>query len=148
MAARANLVKVSIKPALEAGHIVICDRYIHSTYAYQCAGNGLSVHYTAICNEMATGGLEPDITYIMDLPVNIARGRLTKRPLEPADHYDIAEWDFIQRVREAYIEMASPLGCPYPPSSPVYLVNAQDPIDKIAAQIATHTDSLCAQEAV
>ena len=68
-AARAQLVGSVIRPALEAGNIVICDRYIDSSVAYQGYGRGLSIESIESINDFATAGLIPDITFIFDLSV-------------------------------------------------------------------------------
>ncbi|MFM8455925.1 MAG: dTMP kinase, partial [Ignavibacteria bacterium] len=74
-AARAQLVSKVIRPALKAGHIVICDRYIDSSVAYQGYGRGLPIDDIVRINDFATAGLIPDITFIFDLSVDDAAKR-------------------------------------------------------------------------
>ncbi len=68
-AARAQLVHEVIRPALDSGHVVICDRYSDSTFAYQGFGRGQDLATLRTLNQFATGGLVPDLTILLDLPV-------------------------------------------------------------------------------
>jgi dTMP kinase len=91
LAARAQLVAEVIRPTLERGGIVICDRYSDSTLAYQGHGRGLNLDSVAAANELATRGLRPDLSILLELPVDVGLARKT------AD----AEWDSIgQESRE------------------------------------------------
>ena len=91
LAARAQLVAAVIRPTLERGGIVICDRYSDSTLAYQGHGRGLNLDSVAAANELATRGLRPDLSILLELPVDVGLARKT------AD----AEWDSIgQESRE------------------------------------------------
>ncbi len=75
LAARAELVRQVIRPALEAGRLVLADRYEMSTLAYQVAGRGLDESATMAANAIATGGLRPDLTLIVDLTPDEGRAR-------------------------------------------------------------------------
>ena len=103
-ACRTELVKDVINPNLEEGHIVICDRYIFSTIAYQGHAEGLNIAYIENMIELSTGGLTPDIVIFIDTPVEIAKKR---RENETNDYYDQKDIDYYVRTREGYISMAS-----------------------------------------
>lgn len=87
LAARADHVAQVIEPALEAGKYVVCDRFELSTFAYQIAGRGLPADEVRAANALATGGLKPDLTVIIDLPPRVSRARLESagKPLDRLD---------------------------------------------------------------
>ncbi len=103
-ASRAQLVDEVLKPALKDGKVVICDRYADSTTAYQGYGRGLNLEMVKAINEAATGKLEPDLTILLDLPVEegLARKRL-KKP----DRFEQEDLAFHQRVRGGYLKMVA-----------------------------------------
>lgn len=105
-AARAQHVHDVIAPALRHGKVVLCDRYVDSTYAYQGAGRGLAAGPLRCIQEYATGGLEPDFRLLLDIPVEVG---LKRRYAESAsvNRIDLADHDFHQRVRNAYLQAAS-----------------------------------------
>ena len=103
-ACRTELIKDVINPNLEEGHIVICDRYIFSTIAYQGHAEGLNIAYIENMIDLSTGGLTPDIVIFIDTPVEIAKKR---RENETNDYYDRKDIDYYVRTREGYISMAS-----------------------------------------
>ena len=103
-ACRTELIKDVINPNLEEGHIVICDRYIFSTIAYQGHAEGLHIAYIENMIDLSTGGLTPDIVIFIDTPVEIAKKR---RENETNDYYDQKDIDYYVRTREGYISMAS-----------------------------------------
>ena len=100
-ASRAQLVSQVIRPALKSGTIVICDRFYHSTIAYQGYGRDLDFDLIEAANNIATQGLCPDLTVLLDIPVEqgLARKRLR-------DRFEREELAFHQRVRQGYLEMA------------------------------------------
>ena len=102
LAARAELTRTVIQPALETGAIVICDRFADSTFAYQGYGRGLDLAALRGLNDFATGGLQPDLTVLIDLPVEV--GRIRKRQDE--DAFQREREEFHERVRRAYRELA------------------------------------------
>jgi dTMP kinase len=108
-AARAQHVDRVIRPALDAGRVVVCDRYIDSSVAYQGYGRGLGPELVESLNEMATGGLRPDITLLLDVPVETGLRRA--RSLEDAstktrDSIGGEEASFHQRVRDGFLAIA------------------------------------------
>lgn len=100
---RAQHVKEVITPALQEGKIVICDRYYPSTLAYQGYGRGLKVQEIIRMNLWATGGLEPHLIILIDLPIELALERIQGRNLDRLEKEEIA---FHRRVRNGYITLA------------------------------------------
>lgn len=102
-AARAELVERVVRPALQAGKSVVLDRYVDSSVAYQAYGRGLPPEFVMTINEMGTGGLRPDRTILLDLPVEEA----LRRKREGADRFERETVEFFERVREGYLELAA-----------------------------------------
>lgn len=102
-AARAQHVRQRILPALERGEMVLCDRYLDSSLAYQGAGRGLGVEQVAALNRMATGGLTPDLTLFYDLEPEQAMQR--RRAASQLDRLEMADGDFMDRTYRAFDEM-------------------------------------------
>jgi dTMP kinase len=102
-AARAQLVAEVIRPAITRGAIVICDRFADSTVAYQHHGRGLSAETVERVNEIATGGLRPDLTVLLDLdPAEGARRRG-----EAGDYLEREDGGFHDRVRAGFLSLAA-----------------------------------------
>jgi dTMP kinase len=105
-AARAQHVAEVIRPALAKGAVVVCDRYVDSTLAYQGGGRGLDPEALLTVQRFATGGLVPDLRILLDLPVEVG----LKRRLSGAgevNRLDLAELSFHRRVRDAYLRLAA-----------------------------------------
>ncbi len=102
-ASRAQLVKEAIRPSLDRNIMVICDRYTHSTLAYQGYGRGVDLDIIETVNGIATGGLSPDLVVLLDIPVEmgLARKKGTGR-----DRFESENRAFHERVREGYRTMA------------------------------------------
>lgn len=106
-AARAQLVRETIQPALKAGVVVICDRFYDSTTAYQGAGRGLAdPAWLHDFHQHVTEGLMPDRTYLIDVSVAVASGRRSGRNEDEADRMESGGDDFFERVRAAYLHLA------------------------------------------
>jgi dTMP kinase len=104
-ASRAQHVAELIRPALAAGRLVLCDRYADATLAYQGYGHGLELAVLRTLITMATGGLQPDLTILLDLPVEVGLAR--KRSAEQElNHLDLQSLEFHERVRHGYLELA------------------------------------------
>ena len=103
-ASRAQLVDEVIQPNLEKGTVVICDRYADSTTVYQGYGRRLDLEMVKAINNAATHGLKPDLTILLDMPVEegLARKRAKKQ-----DRFEQEELTFHHRVREGYLKMAA-----------------------------------------
>ncbi|MDR0958548.1 MAG: dTMP kinase [Clostridiales bacterium] len=126
-AARAQHVQEVIVPALESGVIVISDRFADSGIAYQGAGRGIG---TAYINELTTGGLLPDVTFLLDI---LPQDALARRFAECSpDRIESEKLDFFYHVREEYVRMAN--------SEPerFCIIDATKEIDEIFAEIKNH----------
>ena len=99
-AARAQLVRETLAPALAAGRWVLCDRYVDASYAYQGGGRGQPFERIAALEQWACDGLKPDLTLLLDLPVADGRARAAGRG--EADRIEIEADGFFERVRAAY----------------------------------------------
>jgi len=107
LAARADLVHKVVRPALAAGQVVVADRFFLSTMAYQVAGAGLPYEEVSQANRLATGGLVPDVTLVLDVPV--ATGRARQRAAHKApDRFERQDDAFHRRVLEAYRNATGP----------------------------------------
>jgi len=103
-AARAQLVREVLQPALAAGHWVLCDRFTDASYAYQGGGRGVDAARIGELESLATGGLKPDLTLLLDLPVAHGRARASQRG--DADRIEAERDDFFERVRATYLARA------------------------------------------
>lgn len=102
-ASRAQHIAEVIQPALADGKWVICDRFTDASYAYQGGGRQIDVQRIATLENWVHGDLQPDITLLLDAPVEIALKRIQKRA---KDRIEQEAYDFFQRVREAYLDRA------------------------------------------
>ena len=101
-AARAQLTAEQIKPALTKGEFVICDRFTDSTIAYQGYGRGLNINKLELMNAIATDGLIPDVTFILDIDPQKATERL--KTVNP-DRMEAAGIDFFKKIRQGYCQI-------------------------------------------
>jgi dTMP kinase len=100
----AQLVSDVIRPSLERGMVVICDRYAASTIAYQGYGRGLDLNSIQAINNIATQGLKPDLTILLDIPVQLG---LTRKKNTRPDRFESEDIAFHQRVRDGYLKIAA-----------------------------------------
>jgi len=108
-ASRNQLVEKVIRPALEKGTWVICDRFMDSTTAYQGYGRGLPVDEVKAIHHFTVNGVEPDLTLLLDLEVETGFERIAQRFLElgeSADRFEQEERSFHERVRQGYLKLA------------------------------------------
>lgn len=132
-AARAQHLAQVIRPALARGDVVLCDRFTDATYAYQGGGRGLSAERIAVLETFVQGGLQPDLTLLFDLPVEVglsraaARGRL--------DRFEQEGQAFFEAVRQAYLSRAGEDPQRY------VMIDAAQPL----AQVQQSLDGLVAQ---
>jgi dTMP kinase len=102
MASRAQLVAEVIRPALARGEIVVCDRFVLANVVYQGHAGGIKPAVLWTNNDLATGGLEPDLTLVLDLPITVARARRQR----PADRMEMRDDVFHERVRAGFLAEA------------------------------------------
>lgn len=134
-ASRAQLVDAHYRPALAEGAIVLCDRYADSSVAYQGYGRAvLPVEQVHELNRIATGGLVPDLTLLLD--VDAASG-LAQATAEGADRLEQAGHDFHERVRAGYLELAA--------AEPARIkVIGRGPVDEVAQAVWANVEPLLA----
>jgi len=126
-ASRAQIVHQVIRPHLESGGVVVCDRFYDSTLAYQGYGHGLDLDALRTITKFATGGLRPDLTLLLDLPAEAGlERRRSGGQWNRLDAYDLA---FHQRVRQGYFELAK--------TEPERWVriDATQPVDEVQAAV-------------
>jgi dTMP kinase len=134
MASRAQLVADVIRPALQRGAFVLLDRFFLSTYAYQIAGRGLPEDEVRRANALATGGLVPDLTLLLDLSADDALARAAKRSAH--DRIERSGAEFYERVRAAFVEFASAdWQRSHPEAGPIVLIDASGGEGAVAQRI-------------
>ena len=102
LADRSQHIDTIIKPAIDKGTIVLCDRHTDSTVAYQGYGRGLNLHQIISLNEIATNGIKPDLTFVFDIPVSTSLERIGKTK----DRMESAGIEFFEKVRIGYLEIS------------------------------------------
>ena len=103
VASRVQLVSEVVRPALEEGKVVICDRFFHSTLVYQGYGRQLNLSAVAAINGLATRNLEPELSILLDMPPE--QGLARKQ--SPKDRFEMEDLSFHRRVREGYLKIAT-----------------------------------------
>lgn len=136
MAARQEHVSRVIAPALARGAVVISDRYADATVAYQGYGQGMDVQTVRELNLLATGGILPDLTLVLDLDPAAGMARIHDRALDAFEKMDLA---FHRRVREGYLEIARA------DKSRVQVLSADRTSDQLHADVVRAVDDLLAR---
>lgn len=121
LADRAQHVETFIKPAIEAGKIVLCDRHVDSTIAYQGYGRGQDIQLLKDLNKMAVNGLTPDLTLVFDVSTEVAQERVGSEK----DRMESAGIEFHKKVRNGYLELQKQ------ECDRIKLVNANNSIEKV-----------------
>lgn len=103
-ASRAQHLSEIIEPALKNDHVVICDRFTDSSFAYQGGGRGIEMNKIERLRNWVQGNRQPDLTLLFDLPVELGLERADKR--SQADRFESEAFDFFQAVRECYLQRA------------------------------------------
>ena len=132
---RGHHVATKIRPALERGEVVITDRYLDSSIAYQGAGRDLSRQEVRDLSLWATGNLLPNLTVLLDLPADVARARRDQTGTEP-DRLEREKIEFFENARQAYLDLAA--------AEPerFLVVDASQSVEAMAEQIKTKVASL------
>ena len=121
LADRAQHIEHLIKPAVESGKIVICDRHTDSTIAYQGYGRGEDIEQLKYLNNLATGSIKPDLTFVFDVSTEVAQTRVGS----DKDRMESAGIEFHKKVRNGYLEIAKQ------ESKRVKIVDANNSIEKV-----------------
>jgi len=103
--ARHEHLRETVQPALEAGKWVVSDRFADSTFAYQGYGHGLDLETIRRLHELVVGDFKPDLTLILDVPVDIGLSRAASRN-DQEDRYERMDIEFHERVRQGFLEIA------------------------------------------
>ncbi len=134
-AARRDHVEQVIAPALARGEIVLCDRFTDATFAYQGAGRGVDRAKLEALQRWVHPDLQPDLTLVFDLPIELARERLAL--LKKPDRFEREEPEFYQRVRAEYLKRAEQA------PSRIRVINASRPIADIQREIGKMVADTC-----
>lgn len=137
-AARAQHIGAVIEPALARGDWVICDRFTDATYAYQGGGRGLDTAWIEQLEQLVQGPLRPDLTLLLDAPVEVGMGRAGERG--ELDRFELEQVEFFERVRDCYLQRAA--------AEPARFrtIDTDRELDAIAADIRSVLDALGAGE--
>jgi dTMP kinase len=133
-AARSEHLKRVILPALDGGQWVVCDRYVDASYAYQGGGRQLGMAPVAALEALLPDRARPDLTLLLDLPVEIGLARANRRGA--ADRFEREALDFHQRVRDAYLDRARQAPQRY------CVIDASRPPDEVRAAVEQAVRSL------
>ncbi|MGB2359468.1 MAG: dTMP kinase [Porticoccaceae bacterium] len=126
-AGRAQHLNQVIEPALTEGAWVLCDRFTDATYAYQGAGRGMGETLISELELIVQGSLRPDLTLILDIPVEQGLKRASER--SDPDRFELEKTEFFERVRQGYLEIARQ----YPERCVV--IDASQPLDKVQQEL-------------
>ncbi len=129
-AARSQHLKTVIKPALERGEWVLCDRFTDATYAYQGGGRGLDIHVIADLERCVQGNMRPDMTLLLDIDVKQGLARAGERG--ELDRFENEKIEFFEKVRQRYLTMANDFHDRYA------VVDASQPLEEVQQDILTH----------
>jgi len=127
--ARAEHIAQVITPALERGDWVISDRFTDATFAYQGGGRGIDSQRIEQIAEWTLSGLQPDVTFLFDLPVEIGQQRVISRN-EDIDRFEQEKVDFFQKIRDCYLQRAED------EPERIKVIDATQSIDDIGVQLS------------
>jgi len=126
-AARAQHLAQMIRPTLAKGDWVLCDRFTDATYAYQGGGRGIALNRIAVLEDWVQGELRPDLTLLLDLPVEVGMARVGERG--ELDRFEREQCAFFERVRQTYRERAAAQPERY------HIIDAAQDVEQVQAQI-------------
>lgn len=132
-AARARHLEEVIRPALAAGRWVICDRFTDASFAYQGGGRGASRALLDSLKNEIQRGLEPDLTLLLDAPLDVGASRIGNRKL---DHFEREQRPFFERVRRAYLALAAEQ------PGRIKIIDAAQPLEGVQRDIAAQVRAL------
>jgi dTMP kinase len=139
-ASRAQLVRQVIRPALAVGEIVLCDRFYHSTLAYQGYGRQLDLKRVQRIIDFAVGDTHPDLTLMLHVPLEISEARRKARtPTAGRDRFEESDRAFFERVEQGFRALATA------DPARIKLIDATQPIPKVAAEVWKHVEPLLAK---
>lgn len=134
-AARAEHVEQVIKPALESDDWVLSDRFVDATFAYQGGGRGIDLQRISTLSDWTLKGLQTDVTFLFDLPVEIGQQRVLSRN-QGVDRFEQEKVDFFQRIRECYLQRAQQ------EPNRIKVIDASKSIVEIELQLTVLLDNL------
>ena len=140
LADRAQHVHEVIRPALASGRLVLCDRFTDSTLAYQGYGRGVDLDMLRRLNQVASHGITPDVTFLLDCPVEVGLSRTAQRNMNlksggsREDRFEQERADFHERVRRGFLELAR--------AEPqrIYVLDASRPTEEVHHEIKKIVD--------
>ena len=133
-AARSEHLDQLIRPAIENGTWVVCDRFTDATIAYQGGGRGASRRFLRLLQEEIQHGFGPDLTILLDAPVDVGFARIADRP---HDHFERESVEFFARVRKTYLELAAE----HPER--IRVINADASRQQVQSSIETELEAFC-----
>jgi dTMP kinase len=134
-ASRSQLVREKIRPYLDGGIYVISDRFHDSSTAYQGYGRGISIEVILSIHKLAIGNTIPDVTFFLDIPVEVAEQRRQKKLSEHLDRIEISDMDFFSRVRNGYLELAKN-------DNRFRILNGTDSVENIQGKIINEIEKI------
>jgi dTMP kinase len=135
-AARGIHVENLIRPALERGEWVVCDRFTDATRAYQGGGRGIDLALIESLASQVQAGLQPDCTLLLDLPVAMGLARARSRQAGPTDRFEAEAQAFFERVRAAYLELARR------EPQRIHVIDASLPLEAVTRQVGAVLERL------
>ena len=136
MASRCEMIEKAIRPAIASGTSVISDRFLHANVVYQSIGGDVSAELLWQMGRLANGGLDPDLTLLLDMPATAAIGRLDR----PTDRMERRGVEYLESVRQAYLEQL-------PQSSRcTAVINADQPPQEVEKDVIAAVDGFLADE--
>jgi len=134
-AARAEHLARVIRPAIKSGQWVLCDRFTDATYAYQGGGRGIDMGIIARLEELVQGDFRPDVTLLLDVPVEVGLARASQR--SSPDRFEQEQVEFFERVRHCYLQMAKNYAGRY------RVIDASQPLEWVQNQLEHVLQSMC-----
>lgn len=135
-AARSRHLDELIRPALASGSWVVCDRFTDATLAYQGGGRGAELRFLRLLAEEVQRGFVPDLTLLLDAPVDVGLARIADRP---HDHFEREDRAFFERVRRTYLDLAAA------EPARIRVIDASAAQAEVLEAIARELDAFCAR---